>query len=60
MHQLRHAYASILLDAGVTPKDAQHLLGHSNVAITQNVYTHILKSRAEQTAEKINAFFSAK
>lgn len=58
MHQLRHAYASILLDAGVEAKDAQGVLGHSDVAVTQNIYTHILQSREQKTAQKINDYFN--
>lgn len=40
-HQLRHSYASLLHSAGVDVKDAQYLLGHSTVAMTQDIYTHL-------------------
>lgn len=58
-HQLRHAYATILFEAGIDEKDAQELLGHANIAMTKDVYTHISKSRKEKTAEKLNAFGNA-
>ena len=38
-HQLRHAFASNVLDAGGTLEEAQDLLGHASIASTQ-VYTH--------------------
>lgn len=49
-HQLRHAYATMLLEAGVDPKDAQRLLGHANLATTMDIYTHI----REEQARKVN------
>lgn len=58
MHQLRHAYASILLDAGVSAKDAQPILGHSDVKVTENIYTHILESRGKKTVAQINEYFN--
>ena len=55
-HQLRHGFATILFEVGVDPKDAQALLGHSSVAITQDIYTHIRRERQKETAEKLNAY----
>ena len=55
-HQLRHGYATILHDAGIDVKDAQYLLGHSTVAMTQDVYTHIRQSRISAASDKLNAF----
>lgn len=57
-HQLRHAFATILFDAGVDAKDAQDLLGHASLDMTLGVYTHIRQSRREATANKINRFLS--
>lgn len=57
-HQLRHGYATILYEAGIPDKDAQELLGHSDIAVTRNIYTHIRQSRREETAARLNAFLS--
>ena len=54
-HQLRHAYATILFDAGIDDKDAQELLGHANLSTTRDIYTHITQSRKEKTASILNA-----
>ena len=55
-HQLRHAFATICYEAGITDKDAQHILGHASVTTTRDIYTHIRDSRRKQTADKLNAF----
>ncbi|WP_242943080.1 tyrosine-type recombinase/integrase [Hydrogenoanaerobacterium saccharovorans] len=55
-HQLRHAYATILFEAGINEKDAQELLGHANISVTRDIYTHIRSSRKEKTAEILNNF----
>lgn len=55
-HQLRHAYTTMLFEAGVSDKDAQELLGHSNITVTRNIYTHIRQSHREETAARLNDF----
>lgn len=59
-HQLRHAYASILFDAGIDVKDAQELLGHASIEMTRDIYTHISKSHKINTMNKLNKFISSK
>lgn len=58
-HQLRHSYASMILDAGLDLKDRQELLGHATAAMTQDTYTHIRDSRREKTAAALNAKLAA-
>lgn len=55
-HQLRHSYASMLHSAGIDVKDAQALLGHSTVAMTQDIYTHIEKEHAKRVRKQLNDF----
>ena len=55
-HQLRHGYATILYEAGIQDKDAQELLGHSSIAVTRDVYTHIRQGQKAETAKKLNDF----
>jgi integrase len=40
LHHLRHTAATILKDLGVPARDAQLILGHSNISITQQIYQH--------------------
>ena len=56
-HQLRHGYATILYEAGIPDKDAQELLGHSSIAVTRDVYTHIRQSRKSETVTRLNNYF---
>lgn len=55
-HQLRHTYATMLYRAQIDAKTAQHLLGHSDVSTTLNIYTHIAKELDADVTAKINAY----
>lgn len=60
LHDLRHSYATTLIAAGVHAKVVQQRLGHSDVSITLNTYTHVLPSMDEDAAEKLDqALFSS-
>jgi integrase len=41
-HDLRHTFASLMLMRGVSPKVISEMLGHSSVAFTMDVYSHII------------------
>jgi integrase len=44
LHALRHFYASWCASQGLQMKDVQSLMGHSNIAVTMDTYTHLFKS----------------
>lgn len=48
MHQIRHAYATMLFENGVAVKDAQRLLGHAQASTTQDIYTHLRARHDEE------------
>jgi integrase len=52
-HDLRHAHASHLLASGVHPKVAQERLGHSSVAITMDIYSHVLPGVQAAAVKKV-------
>ncbi len=56
-HDLRHSAATILLTMGVHPKVVQELLGHSSIAITMNVYSHLLPSMQSDAMGMVNVVF---
>ena len=41
-HDLRHTAATLLLLAGVHPKVVSEMLGHASIAITLDLYSHVL------------------
>lgn len=55
-HQLRHAYATMLYEAGIDRKDAQSLMGHADITTTENIYTHISNAQRERTSRILNDF----
>ena len=41
-HDLRHSSATLLLSAGIHPKVVQEILGHSQISMTMDIYSHVL------------------
>jgi integrase len=41
-HDLRHSVATILLEAGVHPRVVMEILGHSQISITMDTYSHVM------------------
>ena len=50
-HALRHTYATKQFELGVPLKTVSVLLGHSDIYITANRYTHVLKHHKEQSVD---------
>lgn len=55
-HQFRHAFATMLFEAGINEMDTMQIMGHSNISVTRNIYTHIRKARMQGTAERLNQY----
>ena len=49
-HELRHSCASMLINMGFTLKDVQEWLGHSDIKMTANVYSHLDNARKNTIA----------
>ncbi len=54
-HDLRHTHATLLLYAGVDIKTISERLGHSNIGMTMNVYTHVLKELDRKASDAIDS-----
>lgn len=54
LHGLRHAHASHLLAAKVHPKVVQERLGHSSIAITLDIYSHLLPNMQGEAAAAVD------
>ncbi len=59
-HSLRHSYASALLAMGEHPKVVQELLGHAQISMTLDTYSHVAPEIKERAAAKIDDFLNNK
>jgi integrase len=53
-HDLRHTCATLLLRQGVHAKYVQDLLGHADIALTLNVYSHVLPDMGDAAADAMD------
>ena len=59
-HDLRHSCASLLYAHGVSLKDIQMWLGHSDISTTSNIYTHLsFNSKVSSANAILNVFPTA-
>ena len=58
-HDLRHSHATSLLASGVPVKIISERLGHTSVAFTQDIYSHVLPNMQQQAADMVDRLFSA-
>lgn len=58
IHGFRHSHCSILFEAGVSIKEVQDRLGHSDINVTMNIYTHVTEKAKEQAAEKFSKYMN--
>ncbi len=54
-HGLRHSHISHLLREGIHPKVASERAGHASVAITMDIYSHVMPGMQEDAAARIDA-----
>jgi integrase len=55
LHDLRHSCATLLLAQGVNPRVVMETLGHSQVSLTLNTYSHVLPALQRDAAARMNA-----
>jgi integrase len=56
LHDVRHTYATLSLDAGVDPKIVSDRIGQANMAYTLQIYTHRSTGRDRAAAKKVAGF----
>jgi integrase len=59
LHDVRHSYATAALAAGIPAKIVSERLGHANIAITMDTYSHVLPGLDEQAAGTVASSSSA-
>jgi integrase len=57
-HDLRHTAATLMLQQGIHPKIVQERLGHSQINLTLDTYSHVLPDMQEEVAEKMDEMFT--
>jgi integrase len=60
LHDLHHAYASLALQAGVNLKVVSESLGHTVIATTANLYSHVTPALLADQAARIDALVTGK
>ncbi|HXI16641.1 MAG TPA: site-specific integrase, partial [Chloroflexota bacterium] len=58
-HDLRHTCASLLLAQGVHPRVVMETLGHSQIQLTMNTYSHVMPVMQREAASQMNTLLSA-
>jgi site-specific recombinase XerD len=56
---LRHTAATLLLGKAVHPKVVAEMLGHSRIAVTLDLYSHVTPTMQQQATEALDALFLA-
>jgi integrase len=59
LHDLRHSCATLLLVQGVSPRVVMETLGHSQVSLTLNTYSHVLPALQRDAATKMDAILGS-
>ncbi|WP_126991299.1 tyrosine-type recombinase/integrase [Candidatus Kurthia intestinigallinarum] len=50
-HGLRHTHCTLLLEAGVPPREVMERLGHLDIEITMKIYAHVTEQAQTKTAD---------
>jgi integrase len=56
LHECRHTFASLLIDAGANPKAVQTFMGHSKIQTTFDIYGHLLPGSHDEVRERMDAY----
>jgi len=59
-HDLRHSCASLLLAQGVAPRVVMEILGHSQISITMDTYSHVIPTLAQDAVDRVAAAIAAR
>jgi integrase len=59
IHDLRHTAATLLLAQSVQPRVVMETLGHSQISVTMDTYSHVLPALNSEVAQKMNAVLTS-
>lgn len=58
LHDLRHSFASLLLASGEHPRTVMELLGHSQIGLTMNTYSHVMPALKREAMDRLSQLLS--
>ena len=58
LHEGRHAYASLMIAAGVNAKALSTFMGHANIAITYDLYGHLMPGSEDEAATLLDGYLA--
>jgi integrase len=53
LHDVRHTFATLALEAGVHPKVVSEILGHANISMILDRYSHVIPSMQKDATERV-------
>lgn len=56
-HDLRHSFASIANEMGMTLYDISIALGHSSTSVTSKIYVHLFSDTSKKVVNKVSEYF---
>ncbi len=59
LHECRHTFASLLIDAGVNPKAIQEFMGHATIEETFSRYGHLMPGARDQARQLVDTYLAA-
>jgi integrase len=59
LHECRHTFASLLIDAGVNPKAIQEFMGHATIEETFSRYGHLMPGTRDQARALVDAYMAS-
>lgn len=59
LHECRHTFASLLIDAGANPKAIQEFMGHKKITTTYDIYGHLLPGAHDEVRRQMDAYLAA-
>jgi integrase len=58
IHDCRHTYASMMIAAGVNAKALSEFMGHASIALTLDLYGHLMPGSHDEAAGLLDAFLA--